>query len=304
MPADDLLSISPAVKAALAAKRPVVALESTIITHGMPYPHNLETAQRVEAVVAANGALPATIGVLAGKLVVGMDADQLAALASDTSALKASRKDLSAAIAKRANAGTTVAATMAIAHRAGIALFATGGIGGVHRGGETTLDISADLIELSRTNVAVVCAGAKSILDIGRTLEFLETHGVPIFGFQCDDFPAFYARSSGHRLDHRFESEHKIAQAIKLQGAIGPAGSLIVAPPPANKALPEAAIEAKIRAALADAERDGVRGKSVTPYLLRRVVELSDGQSLTANMALIENNAALAARIAVALAAL
>ena len=304
MPNSDFLRVSPAVQAALSAKRPVVALESTIITHGMPYPDNLDTARRVEAVVAANGALPATIGVLGGRLVVGMNADELAALARDASPLKASRKDLSAAISKMANAGTTVAATMAIAHRAGIAVFATGGIGGVHRGGETSFDISADLIELSRTNVAVVCAGAKSILDIGRTLEFLETHGVPIFGFQCDDFPAFYARSSGFALDHRFESERDIAHAVKLQGEIGPAGSLIVAPPPADKALPEAAIEAKIQIALQDSERDGVRGKAVTPYLLRRVVELSGGRSLEANMALIENNAALAARIALALATL
>ena len=294
----DFLHISKKVVEAQKANAPIVALESTIITHGMPYPQNLETAQRVEAVVSSNGAVAATIGILDGRLVVGMGPEDLERLARDTSAFKATRRDLSAVIAKRRNAGTTVAATMAIAERAGIAVFATGGIGGVHRRAESTLDISADLIELSRTPVAVVCAGAKSILDIPRTLEFLETHGVPIFGFQCDDFPAFYARSSGQRLDHRFDAEREIASAIRLQREIGPAGALIVTPPPAAYALPEMEIEREIAAALADSEAQGVRGKAVTPFLLKRVVERSGGKSLAVNMALIENNAALAARIA------
>ncbi len=292
------LRISGPVREALKNGEPVVALESTIITHGMPFPQNRDTARRVEAVVSANGACPATIAVIGGALAVGLEEAELDALARDTGAVKASRRDLSAAMAQRRNAGTTVAATMAITDMAGIALFATGGIGGVHRGAESSFDISADLIELSRTPVAVVCAGAKSILDIPRTLEFLETQGVPVFGFRCEDFPAFYARSSGLRLDHRFERESEIASAIRFQRRIGPAGALIVTPPPAAFALPEAEIEQVILASLAEAERDGIKGKAVTPYLLKKVTERSGGRSLKVNMALIENNAALAARIA------
>jgi pseudouridylate synthase len=302
MSAADLLGFSPEVAEALSAKKPIVALESTIITHGMPYPRNVETALAVEHAAREMGAVPATIAVIEGRLRVGLDdreIDQLGQLSGGV--VKASRRDLALVAARKGSAGTTVAATMFIAELAGIEIFATGGIGGVHRGAEETFDISADLVELSRTRVAVVCAGAKSILDIGKTLEFLETQGVAVVGYRTDEFPAFYARSSGFRLEHRCDGLHDLARTIRLQREIGPGGLLIANPIPQDHALEEAAIEARIAEAVAEAKTQGVGKKEATPFLLKRVVELSGGQSLEANVALIKNNAMLAAQAAVEL---
>ena len=300
----DYMHVNPAVAAAVAAGQPVVALESTIITQGMPWPQNLEMAQSVEAVVRAHGALPATIAVLQGRIVVGLDAAELAQLAGSKSAAKASRRDLAAVIAKRLDAGTTVAATMFVAAATGIAVFATGGIGGVHRGAETTFDISADLKELATSSVAVVCAGAKSILDIAKTLEFLETQGVPVYAYGTDSFPAFYARDSGSRADHRFDTAHELALAIRAHQAIGPGGLLIGNPIAQADALDGSAIEARIAQAVAEAAAQGIGQKALTPFLLARINALTGGQSLVANMALVRGNAALAADIAVELARL
>ncbi len=301
----EFLDFAPEVKDSLAAGRPVVALESTIITHGMPYPQNVETARGVEAIVRGGGAVPATIAVIAGRIRVGLDAAELDSLGNAKSTLKATRRDLSAAIVKRATAGTTVAATMAIAAGAGIEVFATGGIGGVHRGAELTFDISADLTELAASPVAVVCAGCKSILDIAKTLEFLETHGVPVIGYGTDEFPAFFARTSGHKVDHRFDTPTDIATLIRTERKLGSrSGILIANPVPEKDALDGAEIEARIAAAVKEAEAEGIGQKAVTPYLLARINALTGGRSLTANIALIGNNAALAAKIAVALARL
>ena len=301
---DDMLRISPPVAAALKAGAPVVALESTIITQGMPWPRNLEMAQSVEAVVRANGALPATIAVLSGRMVVGLSGEELARLAAAKSAGKASRRDLAAVIAKGLDAGTTVAATMFIAAQVGIEVFATGGIGGVHRGGESTFDISADLKELATSPVAVVCAGAKSILDIPKTLEFLETQGVPVYAFGTDEFPAFYARKSGCRADHRFDSAAELARAIRAQRAIGPGGVLIANPIPETDALDGAEMDARIAQACEEALAQGIGQKELTPFLLAHINALTGGRSLAANIALVRNNAALAARVAVELARL
>jgi pseudouridine-5'-phosphate glycosidase len=299
------LAIAPEVAAALAEGRPVVALESTIVTHGMPWPRNLETARSVEEAVRAEGATPATIAVLEGALRVGLTAPQLEDIASMTGAAKASRRDLSAVVARRLTAGTTVAATMFLAARAGIPIFATGGIGGAHRGAEANFDISADLIELGRSRVAVVCAGAKSILDIPKTLEVLETQGVPVVGHGTDHFPAFYARSSGERLEHRFDTPAGLAALLAAHRALDlPGGILIANPVPEADALPEDEIEAIIVRAVAEAAAQGVTRKALTPFLLGRIVELTGGRSLAANIALILNNARLAARVAVELAAL
>lgn len=299
-----MLQVSAKVAAALAAGAPVVALESTIITQGMPWPQNLEMAQSVEAIVRANGALPATIAVLGGRMAVGLSADELARLAASKSAAKASRRDLAAVIAKGQDAGTTVAATLFIAAAAGIAVFATGGIGGVHRGAASSFDISADLKELAASPVAVVCAGAKSILDIPATLEFLETQGVPVYVFGSDEFPAFYARKSGCRADHRFDSAADLARAFRVQQAIGPGGALIANPIPEADALDGAEIDARIAQACAEAAQQGIGQKQLTPFLLARINALTGGKSLAANLALVRNNAALAARIAVELARL
>ena len=301
----DFLSISPEVQAALAERRPVVALESTIITHGMPYPQNLETALAVEAVVRDNGAIPATIAVMGGKCHVGVAGDTLEQLAqTGLKAAKASRRDLAAILVKGLTAGTTVATTMQIAHMAGIRIFATGGIGGVHRGAETTFDISADLTELSQTPVAVVCAGAKSILDIPKTLEVLESNGVPVVGYGTDAFPAFFARESGFGVDYRLDTPDEVAALIATQSALGmPGGVLVANPIPEADALDAAEIDGRIASAIADAESQGVTRKDLTPYLLNRIFELTGGKSLTANIALVKNNAAVAARIAAALSA-
>jgi len=300
-----ILDFGAEVGAARSAKRPVVALESTIVTHGMPYPQNLETAVMLEAAVRANGATPATIAVIDGRIKVGLDRDALERLSRVAGGVvKASRRDLSAVVARGGAAGTTVAATMFIAALAGIEVFATGGIGGVHRGAQETFDISADLVELARTRVAVVCAGAKSILDIPKTLEFLESQGVPIVGYRCDEFPAFYARSSGVRLDHRCDGLRDLARIIRLQHEIGPGGLLIANPIPEAQALDAGVMEARIAEAVAEATAQGVGQKDLTPFLLRRVVELTGGRSLDANMALVKNNAVLAAQAAVELARL
>jgi pseudouridylate synthase len=304
MSAKAYLSISNEVKSALAAGRPVVALESTIITHGMPYPQNLEMAGNVEAVVRKHGAVPATIAIMDGRFAVGVSGDDLERLALEGGkAAKASRRDVAALLIKGEMAGTTVATTMQIAALAGISIFATGGIGGVHRGAEATFDISADLEELSRTPVAVICAGAKSILDIAKTLEVLETNGVPVIGYGTDEFPAFWTRISGHKVDHRFDSVEDIAKVVALQVELGMGGVLIANPIPEADALDAASIEARIAEAIRGAESEGVSRKALTPFLLNRIFELTGGQSLKSNIALVENNAKVAAEIAVALAA-
>ncbi len=290
-------------QSALDAGRPVVALESTIITHGMPYPQNLTMAQNVEKVIADNGAVPATIAIMDGKFMVGTTAADLERLAqTGGKAAKASRRDVAALLASGQVAGTTVATTMMAAEAAGIRMFATGGIGGVHRGAETTFDISADLDELGRTRVAVVCAGAKSILDIPKTLEVLESKGVPVLGFGTDDFPAFWARKSGGKVDHRVDDAAAAAKVIALQFELGLGGVLVANPIPESHALDAAEIETRIAAAIADADAAGVGRKELTPFLLKRIFELTAGKSLVANIALVENNAKVAAQIAVALA--
>ena len=302
MAMQDYLSIAPEVAAALSTGAPVVALESTIITHGMPYPQNLAMAREVEDVVRANGAVPATIAIMGGMLKVGVSGDDLETLAKEGhKAAKASRRDLAALLANGAMAGTTVATTMQIAALAGIRVFATGGIGGVHRGAEDSFDISADLEELGRTPVAVVCAGAKSILDIAKTLEVLETNGVPVLGFGTDDFPAFWARESGFKVDHRFDDAAGVARMLTIQNDLGMGGVLIANPIPAQDAWEAAAIERFITQALADADANGISGKATTPFLLQRIFELTEGKSLQSNIALVKNNARVAADIAVAL---
>jgi pseudouridine-5'-phosphate glycosidase len=298
------LHIGAAVAEALQQGAPVLALESTIITHGMPWPRNLETALAVEAEVRANGAIPATVAVLKGRLCVGLGADELDALARlGSEAGKASRRDLPFLLQRGLSGGTTVAATMILAEMAGIRLFATGGIGGVHRGAGHSMDISADLQELARTSVAVVCAGPKSILDFGRTLEYLETLGVPVVGYGTDELPAFYARVSGFGVDYRIDTAAGVAEALRLKWDMGLAGGVVIANPiPAEAALDAADVEAMIVKASAAAEREGISGKELTPYLLRKLEEMTGGRSLEANVQLMLNNARVGAEIAVALA--
>ncbi|HEX4298600.1 MAG TPA: pseudouridine-5'-phosphate glycosidase [Devosia sp.] len=304
MASRDPLAISPEVADALSAGRPVVALESTIITHGMPYPQNLEMAGKVEAIVRAGGAVPATIAIMNGRIRVGLDGTDLERLAqTGAAAAKASRRDLAALLSSGAIAGTTVATTMMAADMAGIRLFATGGIGGVHRGAEATFDISADLEELGRTPVAVVCAGAKAILDIPKTLEVLETNGVPVIGYQTDEFPAFWTRSSGLPVDQRLDDPEAVAGLLETQFGLGLGGVLVANPILAADALDAEMIASTIAAAVADADRAGVTRKALTPYLLKRIFEMTGGKSLVSNIALVENNARVAAAIAVALAA-
>jgi len=293
-------ALSPEVATALADGGAVVALESTIISHGMPWPQNAETARLIEAEVRAHGATPATIAVVDGVLRAGLDDATLERLGRDQSVVKAASRDLALVMARGGTAGTTVSATMVIAERAGIFVFATGGVGGVHRGAESSFDISADLVELGRTPTAVVCAGVKSILDIPKTLEFLETQRVPVLTYGSNDFPAFYARSSGLAAEHRCDSAAEIASIIRLHRALGIGSGLLIA----NPIPPDAALdlEAVIAAAIADAEAHGIAGKALTPFLLARINALSGGDSLAANIALVRNNAAVAAEIAVALA--
>ncbi|MER9960844.1 pseudouridine-5'-phosphate glycosidase [Mesorhizobium sp. M0045] len=296
-----LVHLNDEVAAALDKGRAVVALESTIITHGMPYPANLETARGVETVVRENGAVPATIAVVAGKIKVGLDDRELEELAAAKGVVKASGRDLAAIMVRGGSAGTTVSATMRIAALAGIGIFATGGVGGVHRGAEATFDISADLTELGQTGTTVVCAGVKSILDIAKTLEYLETQRVPVIAYGSDDFPAFYTRSSGLKADHRLDTPDEVARAMLLHDEMQSGTGILVANPiPEADALDPAFIDGTIAAAVAEAEKRGIGRKELTPFLLARINELSQGRSLKANIALVRNNAALAARIAVA----
>ena len=301
----DRLSPTPEVASALAEGRPVVALESTVISHGMPYPKNLETAKALENAVRAEGAVPATIAVLDGRIRVGLDGDALERLAKGgKSVMKLSRRDLPVALATGVPGATTVAATMIAARLAGIAVFATGGLGGVHRGADTSFDVSADLDELARTSVCVVCAGAKSILDLPKTLEVLETRGVPVLGLGTDEFPAFYSRNSGLPVSHRCDSVHEVAAILRAKWDLGLEGGVVLANPiPEADALDGAAMEQAIAQALSDAEMHGITGKSVTPFLLAALERITGGRSLTANMALIRNNAVTAARLAAAYAA-
>lgn len=299
------LHLSPAVQAARAAGRPVVALESTIVSHGMPWPDNLHTARAVEAIVRAEGAEPATIALMDGRIRIGLSDEDLERLASTPGVHKTSRRDLPAVLASGAMGATTVSATMICAHLAGIEAFVTGGIGGVHRGAAQSFDISADLQELARTPVAVVCAGAKSILDIGLTLEYLETHGVPVISCAQEAFPAFYVRDSGHRADFRLDDAATQARFIRTQWTLGlTSGVVLAAPVPEADALPRGEVDGWIDTALREAQDQGVAGKAVTPFLLKRVAELSSGRSLAANIALVKNNAKVGARLALALAAL
>jgi pseudouridine-5'-phosphate glycosidase len=290
---------SPEVAAALSAGQPVVALESTIITHGMPWPQNYETARAVEAEVRAAGAVPATIAVMGGQIHAGLTDDQLSALAQAKSARKLSRADLAACLATGETGATTVAATMICAHLAGIEVFATGGIGGVHRGAELSFDISADLHELAQTPVTVVAAGAKAILDLPKTLEVLETLGVPVIGYRSDDFPAFWSRRSGLPAPLRMDGAAEIARAHRMRAALGLEGGQLVANPiPEPDEIPREEIDPIIAAALSQADSRGIAGKAVTPFLLDRIFELTQGRSLQANIALVLNNARLAAAIA------
>ncbi|HHZ12255.1 MAG TPA: pseudouridine-5'-phosphate glycosidase [Acholeplasmataceae bacterium] len=300
------LVINPEVEKALKEGKPVVALESTIIAHGMPYPENKETAMNVEGIVRSEGAVPATIAVIDGKLKVGLSPEEIDRLGREGSKVpKASRRDLPYLVSKGLSGATTVAATSLIASMAGIAVFATGGIGGVHRGAESTFDISADLEELSRTKVAVVCAGAKAILDLGKTLEVLETKGVEVVGYGTDVFPAFYSAESDFRVNHRLDTPEEIAALMRAKWNLGLEGGILVANPiPKEHSLPKAKIEAAITEALTEMNRLGITGNKTTPYLLAKVKDLTGGESLEANIALVYNNARLAAKIAKAYAEL
>ncbi len=294
-----MLRLTAEVRAALADGRPVVALESTIISHGMPYPDNVAMAREVERIVRDGGAVPATIAVLGGIPRVGLSADELETLASDPSVVKVSIRDLPHVVATSGHGATTVAATMRLAALAGIAVFVTGGLGGVHRGAESSMDISADMTELSQTDVAVVSAGVKSILDIGRTLEVLETLGVPVVGFGTDEFPSFFSRSSGFAAPMRVDTVGELAAMMRAKWALGLHGGISVANPvPVADEVPAAELADTIDRALADADAHGIRGKDITPYLLGRIVELTDGRSLATNIALVRNNARLGAALA------
>lgn len=296
------LDINPEVAGALAAGKPVVALESTIISHGMPYPQNVETALNVEKIIRDNGAVPATIAVIGGRLKAGLSAGEIEYFGRKGQAIaKASRRDLAVLCARGEDGATTVTTTMIIAHMAGIQIFATGGIGGVHRGAETTMDISADLEELGQTPVMVVCAGAKSILDLGLTLEYLETKGVPVIGFGTKELPAFYTRRSGFQVDYRIDTVEELAAVFKAQNDLGFHGGMLVTNPiPEEYAMPPQTINAAIDRAIGECNAKGIHGKETTPFLLARVAELTGGDSLASNIRLVYNNAALAAQTAVA----
>ena len=297
---DKYLEIHPEVEKALAHGRPVVALESTIISHGMPYPKNVETALAVEQIVRDNGAIPATIAIIKGKLKVGLTREEIEYLGSSHDVIKASRRDIPFILAKGLDGATTVASTMIIANLAGIRVFATGGIGGVHRGAQTTLDISADLQELAHTNVTVVCAGAKSILDIGLTLEYLETQGVPVVGFGTSELPAFYTSRSGFAVDYQVDTASEMAAAMKAKWDLGLNGGIVVANPiPADYEMDPTVINGAIEQAVREAEEQGIKGKDSTPFLLARVKELTGGASLESNIQLVFNNVKVGAQIAV-----
>lgn len=304
MPSSSHLAIADEVARALDAGEAVVALESTIISHGMPYPQNVETALEVAQTIRDNGAIPATIAVQGGQLKVGLSGEEITHLGKlGQQVIKTSRRDLPFVVARKEDGATTVAATMIIAAMAGIRIFATGGIGGVHRGVEETLDVSADLEELARSNVAVVCAGIKSVLDIVRTLEYLETKGVPVVGYQTDTLPAFYTHSSGHPVDYRVDEVAEIVHALRTKWSMGLEGGMVIANPiPKEHALDEDEVETVIADALAEMKNEKITGKDATPFLLQRIAERTGGQSLEANIQLVLNNARLAAKIAVQLA--
>lgn len=298
---NDKLEISKEVKEALDAGKAVVALESTIITHGLPWPQNKEIALDLEAVIREEGATPATIGIIEGRMIVGLSEEQVIEMAQMTDVVKASRRDLATVCALKQNGSTTVAATMIIAEMAGIRMFATGGIGGVHRGAELDFDISADLTELSKTKVAVVCAGAKSILDLPKTLEFLETQGVPLIGYGTKNFPAFHSRESGLTLDSSIENPEEGAAVLKARDELKLGGGEIFANPiPEIDAIAKDVVDGWVSKALSMASAEGIQGKAVTPFLLSKLAEISDGESIKANLALILNNAKIASRIAIA----
>ena len=299
------LDITPEIREAIAAGRPVVALESTILSHGMPYPQNVEFAHRIEQIIREQGAVPATIAILNGRLKAGLTEDELICMCKGEGVSKVSRRDLPIVVAKGQTGATTVATTMIIAQMAGISVFATGGIGGVHRGGETTMDISADLQELAHTSVAVVCAGAKMILDIGRTLEYLETMGVPVLGLETDDFPAFYCRKSGFGVDVNAKTPEEAAAILHAKWTLGLAGGVLIGNPvPEDYAMDYERMSAIIDKVLRDAEAAGVKGKAITPFMLAHIVEETGGESLETNMQLAYHNARAAAQVAVALSKL
>ena len=297
------LDVAPEVAAAVAEGKPVVALESTIISHGMPYPQNVETALKVEQIIRDCGAVPATIAILGGRLKAGLSHEEIEYLGKKgQDVTKASRRDLAVLVARKADGATTVTTTMMIAHMAGIQIFATGGIGGVHRGAETTMDISADLEELASTPVMVVCAGAKSILDLGLTLEYLETHGVPVLGYGTKELPAFYTRKSGFEVDYRMDTPEELAEAFHVSRQLGLKGGMLVTNPiPEEFAMDHDVINRAIDEAIAQANAQGIHGKATTPFLLAKVKELTGGDSLDSNIHLVFNNARLAARTAAAL---
>ena len=299
------LEINEEVKKALEEGKPVVALESTIISHGMPYPRNVETALNVEKIIRDNGAIPATIAILGGKLKVGLTNEEIEYLGKAENVIKTSRRDIPFIVSKKLDGATTVASTMILANLAGIKVFATGGIGGVHRGAEKTFDISADLEELAKTNVAVVCAGCKSILDIGLTLEYLETHGVPVVGFKTAELPAFYTIKSGFKVDYKVESEEELASALKAKWDLDLKGGAVVANPiPSEFAMDYDEITTAIENAVKEADEKGIRGKESTPFLLSKVKDITKGKSLDANIELVYNNAKVGARLAVELSKL
>lgn len=296
------LLFSPEVAAARNAGLPIVALESTIISHGMPYPQNVQTAREVEQLIRDAGAVPATIAIMDGRICIGLSNEQLEQLGTAPDAIKVSRRDLAYVLSQRLLGATTVAATMICARLAGIDVFVTGGIGGVHRGAETSFDISADLQELAHTSVAVVCAGVKSILDIGLTLEYLETHGVPVVSVGQPGFPAFFTRESGFRADFQLDSAEEQANFIRTKWQLGLAGGVVVANPvPEQAAMPRDEIDRITEQALGEAQQQGVAGKKVTPFLLARIKELTAGRSLVTNIALVKHNALVGARLAVAM---
>ena len=300
MKLNDCLDIHPDVENAIKNKLPIVALESTIISHGMPYPENIETALMVEDTVRVNNAIPATIAIIKGRLKVGLSKEEIEFLATNDEIRKISRRDLAIAVSKKLSGSTTVASTMIIANLAKIAVFATGGIGGVHRGAEKTFDISADLEELSKTNVCVVCAGAKSILDIGLTLEYLETKGVPVIGYKTSELPAFYSSKSGFNVDYRVDAALDIAEILKTKWDLSIKGGVLVANPiPIAFELELVMMNEAINEAIVEAHKEKITGKEITPYLLSKVNEITQGKSLNANIKLIQNNAALAAKIAI-----
>ena len=295
------IDIFPEVATALEHGTPVVALESTVIAHGLPRPKNLEIARRLQTVVREQGVIPATVAVLGGRVKIGLSENELARLAEDTDVIKVSRRDFPTAVARKLDGATTVAGSMMAAHWAGIGVLATGGIGGVHRGDQ--FDVSADLLELARTPVVVVCSGAKAILNLSATLEWLETHGVPVVGYGVDELPAFYSHSSGIALDLRADDPGQVAALLQAQRRLSLSGGIVVTvPPPKHDALPGAEMQAAIEQALAQAQVEGVRGKETTPFLLRQMEILTDGDSLRANIALLENNAQVSADIAAAIA--